>query len=393
MTCVRSTNSPRRLAILTITRGRTRSVSLGELGDTGAVPALTETITPPSLAMRAASVETLAKLGGDRAVPALIGSLDDSDGSIREASAEALGTLVAPRAVLRLIAALEDPETRVRLAATKSLLQFELDEHREEIVALLLDLLRDRGVFDEAEAKDLIRVEADRVLGKLGDRQAVPALLEALEDEYRQEVVLSAMRALGDIGDPEAAPALIGIVNERFKRIGLTATRVLGRLGDPRAGDLLIDVLYRSRHSGISNADEVVKAAAESLGNLGIVRAIPHLLAQLHRTEYTVAVTVVGALKQLGDTLAMRVLIEMLESPDSYLDDRTRVARVLRALEDRAAVPPFIRDLGDVSLVCAGQPPARWEDWRLRRRFSPSSPGRSTRAWAGGLPHWRPWER
>ena len=297
--------------------------------------------------MRAASVSTLAKFGDERAVPGLIGSLRDSDADIRKASAEALGSIGGQGAVPRLIDSLEDPETRVRMAATRTLVQLDLKEHREEAVTALIEVMRnDRGLIFDDELDEL-RAEAATALGKLGDRRAVPALMEAIRDRHRDGLVLNALRALGDIADPRTAPEIIEFVEERFSRIGLTGTRVLGKLGDPQAGDLLIDALYRSRNYGPSSQADLVEAASEALGNLGIVRAIPHLLAQLHRTEYTEVVTVVKALRQLGDTLAMQVLFEMLESPASDVAQQIEAARALGGLEDQAAVPPLIRALED----------------------------------------------
>jgi HEAT repeat protein len=45
-------------------------------------------------------------------------------------------------------------------------------------------------------------------LGKIGDPQALPALLEALKDENGY-VRRAAAEALGEIGDPQAVPALL----------------------------------------------------------------------------------------------------------------------------------------------------------------------------------------
>ena len=73
-------------------------------------------------------------------------------------------------------------------------------------------------------------------LGELGDRRAVPALIEALGDRYKDEAFRAATRALGDIGDREAVPALVRVLEERLDRFSVDVVEALGKLGDPRAG-------------------------------------------------------------------------------------------------------------------------------------------------------------
>jgi len=58
------------------------------------------------------------------------------------------------------------------------------------------------------------RALACEMLGKIGARRSVPALLQRIEDR-RPEVRISAVRSLGDIGATEAVPALSGAFLER----------------------------------------------------------------------------------------------------------------------------------------------------------------------------------
>src|SRR5262245_57284109 len=80
------------------------------------------------------------------------------------------------------------------------------------------------------------RALACELLGKIGARRGVPALLERLEDR-RPEVRMAAVRALGDIGSEEAVPALAdaflerrcaptNVVSDALRRIGGEATLV-----------------------------------------------------------------------------------------------------------------------------------------------------------------------
>src|SRR5204863_8379671 len=57
------------------------------------------------------------------------------------------------------------------------------------------------------DESQFVRMAAARSLGRLGDKKAVPALLEALSDPMFM-VRQNAMWALGEIGDPAALGAL-----------------------------------------------------------------------------------------------------------------------------------------------------------------------------------------
>ena len=338
--------------------------SLAELGDARAVPARVDTLIDSSDEVRAASARALGKLGDERAVPALMGALGDSDSSIRETSAHALGTIGDPRAAPQLIGSLKDPEIGVRRAAVASLLKLDLDEHREEAVTALIEVMGDSRYSEDVYS---LRAEAADALGELGDRRAVPVLIEALGERYKDEVVRSAARALGDIGDREAVPALVRVLKARLDRFSVDVVEALGKLGDPRAGQALIDTLDRYRYHDSRHTSRVISSTAEALGRLGVVRAIPHLLAQLHQGHRREVVAVTGALKQLGDTLAVEVTIDLLESAGYDYSERERATQVLGALEDPHAVPPLIRALeeeGPVVRVSAARALGRLRDLR-----------------------------
>ena len=332
------------------------------------MPALVDTLIDSSDDVRAASARALGKLDDERAVPALMGALGDSDSSVRETSAHALGTIGDSRAAPRLIGSLKDPETGVRRAAVASLLKLDLDEHREEAVTGLIQMMGDSGYTEEV---DSLRAEAACVLGELGDRRAVPVLIEALGERYKDEVFRAATQALGDIGDREAVPALVRVLEKRLDRFSVDVVEALGRLGDPRAGQALIDTLDRCGYDYSRDIPWVICSTAEALGRLGVVRAIPHLIAQLHRKGFLEVDTLAWALKQLGDTLAVEVMIDMLESAGSSHRERERAAEVLEVLEDPAAVPALIRALGDEEPTVRGAAVRALGGLRDTRAFEP----------------------
>ena len=175
--------------------------ALSELEVARAVPALVDTLIDSSDEVRAATPRALGQLGDERAVPALMGALGDSDNSVREASAGALGTIGNSRSAPLLIGSLKDPDTGVRRAGVASLLKLDLGEHLKAAVTGLIEVMGDRGFTEEV---DSLRAEATGALGELGDRRAVPVLIDALGQRYKDELFRAATRALSDIGDWEA---------------------------------------------------------------------------------------------------------------------------------------------------------------------------------------------
>jgi HEAT repeat protein len=79
-------------------------------------------------------------------------------------------------------------------------------------------------------------------LGAIGDRQAVPPLIQALRDGNKY-VRAAACRALGAIGDGQAVPHLIQALRDRNSDVREAACEALGEIGDPQALSHLIQAL------------------------------------------------------------------------------------------------------------------------------------------------------
>ena len=153
-------------------------------------------------------------------------------------------------------------------------------------------------------------------------------------------------------GDREAVPALISVLDDSRGNTSVDVVEALGKLGDPSAVQTLIDRIDRYKNRSSNNSSRVVELTAEALGRLGEVRAIPHLLAHLPRAEDDLVIDAVAmALRQLGDTLAMGMMIDVLQSDESYAGERARAVRALGVLENTAAVLPLIRALEDEEAV------------------------------------------
>jgi hypothetical protein len=134
----------------------------------------------------------------NRHIAALCSGSDDR----RDRSAEKLGRLGSTRAVPALIDALKAGSRSAATALGK------LGDFRATMP--LVQALDQRGLLDVTDF--LMREHAADALGELGDRSAVPHLLEILRrDRPREdwEDSEATARALGKLGDTQAIPTLV----------------------------------------------------------------------------------------------------------------------------------------------------------------------------------------
>jgi DNA-binding transcriptional MerR regulator len=196
--------------------------------------------------------------------------------------------LAHPDPVVRLRAALRSPGTTADILTA-------LDAETEPGV-------RDTLVWALAQRPDaapvarerlsstdpLVRVAMVRVLGKLRDTTAVPALIPLLTDPHPQ-VVSAVVDVLGRLGDPAAVEPLAALLGSDVVE-PLDVTEALGAFGP----DAVPSVAERLRTGSVA----VRQQAAEVLGRLGSPAAVPALQAALADPE--VALAALLALGELG---------------------------------------------------------------------------------------------
>jgi phycocyanobilin lyase subunit alpha len=161
-----------------------------------------------------------------------------------------------------------------------------------------------------------LRRNAARALGKLGDRRAVPALMEALvcEDFYVRE---AAAQALEGLKDPVAVPILIQLL----------ANQLPGTLPATEPPQLV----------------QPFDAILEALGTLGGVQAIEVIKPFLDHPVPRIQFSAARALYQLSPDQQVA---------DGY-GDRLITALKLDDLQLRRAV---LADLGAIGYLAAGRP-------------------------------------
>ena len=185
------------------------------------------------------------------------------------------------------------------------------------------------------------RAFAAELLGRVGNAQAVPALLETVaatrtEDADVREI---ALRALARIGDPRAVGPLV----EALKH---SEVWLVPRIADilTRHGALAIDPMIAflgdpARHPARA-------WAASILGEVGAARAFPALVRALGDLDDEVRAKSASALGRIGDGRAVGYLLDhLLSDPAPFV--RARIAQALGQFDQPEVIERLVRALGD----------------------------------------------
>jgi len=207
------------------------------------------------------------------------------------------------------------------------------------------------------------RALACELLGKIGARRSVGALLERLEDR-RPEVRIAAVRALGDVGSAEAVPALAeafaargvapsNIVSEALRRIGGEAAgafergvsspdaivRVASCFGLAATAEGATDAVGRLTEVLWGDPQAQVRgAAAAALGLVGGERAPEALREATHDEDVHVRRSAVRSLGAFDDPTAGETLMRCVEDEDRETALRAGEALLALTRRPRAAL-------------------------------------------------------
>lgn len=175
-------------AVLMAAADSTRSSAIAALGNS--------LQTDPSPVVRALAARTLEVSGAAEATAPLLAALGrEREVAVRKAIIYALARRPQPPVAAALIPLLKDRKHEVRAAAAYALAEIGDASSAQP----LIEVLRKRGKDEDAFA----RSQAARGLGRIGARDAVDLLLEALTRDKSQEVRRQAARALGRIASKQ----------------------------------------------------------------------------------------------------------------------------------------------------------------------------------------------
>jgi HEAT repeat protein len=237
------------------------------------------------------------------------------------------------RARIRLLLRMERPDAA--FAAYK-----ELTEKISKNDAVLIDSLEDKDA--------VIRANAARALGFIGDPQAISALTKALKDPERN-VRRAAVYGLGEIQEAKgsgAVPALVMALKDEYWFVRSEAAQALGKIRDPRGTAPLFGLL--------DDSDNSVKNAAKNALITLVQADTSEYLKQLQNTEQPNSAWVAAlALTTVENKAAVPVLIANLQAKDA--PRRYTAAQALAQQRDISAAPALRPLLKDSEKMVRGQ--------------------------------------
>ena len=263
------------------------------------------------------------------------------------------------------------------------LLHSQQSEQREKAAAKLL-LYGDEIVprlMEEADSEyTRVRFEVVRLLGRLRNPEAAPALITALEDKSAMVAAVAAW-SLGELQAAQAVEPMLSYAGEASKEVRKEVIRALGRCYsdslEPAVGDSAYRVVFRAlkdptprvrvnallgiREFGYRGAaEEIIRmtrdpsarvrhVAVQALGQLASGRA-PRATPVSERTRDNVVEALIAALEEPMQTIRTKAIrsLEMMEARRAapYLrplaesgtpEDRREAGRVLNGLQELQA--------------------------------------------------------
>ena len=161
------------------------------------------------------------------------------------------------------------------------------------------------------------RAEACWLLGKRGERKAIPALLRTLK-ENETEVRWEAAKALAEISHSGSVRPLIRLMRRgtktNIRQVAAYALSFMFSKRSKQAARSLLGVLNDKKEKAVMRAQ-----AAEGLGNLQYHLAFQSLVSALNEKNVQIRFWSVFALRKLDDSRALPKLREMAQHDSGIL--------------------------------------------------------------------------
>ena len=183
---------------------------------------------------------------------------------------------------------------------------------------------------------------------QLEAKKDIKALIAALTHE-KEEIRRAAVRALGRLGDPQAVEALIGIMAEGGY-IGSAAVDALGLIGDSRVIEPLIDMYKQRKPVALIKGTELFI-------KLGDRRGIEPLMANLQDPDPHIRLFAAWALVNIGDAGIREQIFASYKAKEDITDAAASGTPILVQLLLMAGVDVDIKTSGGYTplLIAAGR--------------------------------------
>jgi HEAT repeat protein len=273
------------------------AVDVGRLRLLGDVQALCQVVRTADFISARLALEVLDDIGDPAAVPTYLWVLESlaDEVWVLEAAAEAVGHARERRALPRLIALLK--------------YDYSYTASHQATAATALGALGDPAAIPPlvaSVARPSLSEAALASLAKIGGADAATGVLSVLQDIWWYDGLVAAIRTLGHIGDRTAIPAIVDLVvrhgseQPEFRR---AAAEAFGRLGGPDAVEPLLAAL-------VDPDEQTVAIAGVALS--GLPHVVPRLAQMLGNKASAVRSAACDALGLTSDGNAVPVLAQTL---------------------------------------------------------------------------------
>jgi len=292
--------------------------------------------------VRKRTIEELAE-GDERALFPLIKALSDESAGVQDAAMRsliAIGGEVTAYMVLPLLR----ENTYLRNTALIILMQLGcvsvpllyplLKDKDDDVRKFAIDLLADIGhgvdpAFIVPLLKDSnsnVRAAAARALGLLGYRQAIPELVNALNDE--EWVCFSVLESLGQLKDHSSVEQIAGLLALPSQVVRLEAIDILGKLGSDKAADKLVAYL---QHAPQGERNAVIKSLIKIGINPDMSDIAAYLITMLKEGEWEDKEVALKGIAALNCSEAVSLIVEVTGSLDPSLPDNEEKISMLKS--------------------------------------------------------------
>lgn len=176
-----------------------------------------------------------------------------------------------------------------------------------------------------------------RVLGKPGNKRAIPALTAVMKDRTRRSWIRGDVaRAIGNIGDRSATGTLLAELNDTNDEVRVGVVHALGILGDPKVWGALTNVF-------LSSSGDLQDTAAIALWKIGKERAAPYLKVAIDAPTDWGRSRISRVLEGVPDKWATDLLLGSLNSSCDML--RRETIESLSERLDKRVIEALVRNM------------------------------------------------
>jgi HEAT repeat protein len=307
------------IPLLTDSHPLVRQSAIWSLDDAAAVDDLIRSLDDPNKRVRKAATWTLGVVGASAAGPFLRAALAGLYGQQRATALEALSRIEGPEVLPLLTVALGDPHPEVRKVAVREARRAQSAAPRERLRAALSD------------PESVVRAEATRAAAVLGDRSAIPQLIDRFQRDPVPWIRARALSALVRLDARPARHTLTVTLDQSGSYLREIAAWGLARFGEP--GPL---AELRDEYSGLTG--EARQSLTGTLSALGDPHARRLMRAGLTAPSRAVRRSWVATFSNGRISQVERDLLTLFGDgtgadidPRSFIDQH-RIQRMARAL-------------------------------------------------------------